>query len=62
MNAVTGMAQARLVATAVHLRTDLSAEDKTKVLRQWENVSFRIFGMFGKDARTAVGDYVRPLF
>ena len=27
--------------------------------RVWERVSFRIYGMFAKDARTKVGDYVR---
>jgi hypothetical protein len=58
-DAVTGIAQARLVATAVQLRPDLTESEKSKVLRRWENVSFRIYGMFGKDARTAVGDYVR---
>lgn len=59
INAVTSIAQARLVAAAVHLRSDLTEETKIEVLRRWENVSFRIYGMFRKDARTAVGDYVR---
>lgn len=58
-NAVTQIAQARLVATAVNLSQDLSEDEKTKILRRWENVTFRIYGMFRKDARTAVGDYVR---
>ena len=58
-NAVTRIAQARMVATAVHLRSDLSDDEKAQILRRWESVTFRIYGMFGKDARTAVGDYVR---
>ena len=58
-NAVTQIAQARLVATAVNLRRDLSESDKERVLRQWENVTFRIYGMYGRDARTRVGDYTR---
>jgi len=58
-NAVTQIAQARLVATAVNLRQDLTEDEKTDILRRWENVTFRIYGMLGKDARTAVGDYVR---
>jgi len=58
-NAVTQIAQARLVATAVNLRQDLSEDEKTNILRRWENVTFRIYGMFKRDARTAVGDYVR---
>lgn len=58
-NAVTGIAQARLLACAVDLRTDLSASERREILRHWESVTFRIYGMFRKDARTAVGDYVR---
>jgi len=58
-NAVTGIAQARMIATAIYLRPGFTEEEKTKILRRWENVTFRIYGMFGKDARTAVGDYVR---
>ncbi|MBI3953278.1 MAG: DUF262 domain-containing protein [Chloroflexi bacterium] len=58
-NAITQIAQARMVATAVYLRPDFTEDEKAKILRRWENVTFRIYGMFGKDARTAVGDYVR---
>ena len=59
LRAVTGIAHARLVATAVYLRSDLSESERASVLRCWENVTFRIFGLYGKDARTGVGDYVR---
>lgn len=59
INAVTQIAQARLVAVAINLRSDLNEVERNKVMRHWENVTFRIFGMYGKDARTAVGDYVR---
>ena len=58
-NAVTKIVQARLVAVAVNLRSDLTTEDRNKILRRWENVTFRIYGMYGYDARTAVGDYTR---
>ncbi len=58
-NAVTRIAQARLLATAVHLRQDLSQCEKAEVLRAWETVTFRIYGMLARDARWAVGDYVR---
>jgi len=58
-NAVTQIAQARLVAIAVSLRQDLTEDERTDILRRWENVTFRIYGMLSKDARTAVGDYVR---
>lgn len=59
LNAVTRIQQARLVATAVNLRDDLSQSDKELILRQWEKVTFRIYGMLRKDARTAVGEYIR---
>lgn len=58
-NAVTKIAQARLVAVAVNLRSDLTTRDRNKILRRWENVTFRIYGMYDKDARTAVGDYTK---
>ena len=58
-SAVTQIAQARLVAVAINLRKDLSPMDKDKILTRWENVTFRIYGIYGKDARFAVGNYVR---
>ena len=57
-NAVTRIGQARMVAVAVHLREDFTEDERTEILRRWESVTFRIYGMFDKDARTAVGDYV----
>ena len=58
-NAVTKIVQARLVAVAINLRPDVAPGDREKILRHWENVTFRIYGMCGKDARTAVGDYTK---
>jgi hypothetical protein len=57
--AVTDIAHARLVAVAVKMRSDLSEQDRAEILNEWEKVTFRIFGLFHKDARTAVGDYTR---
>lgn len=57
-NAVTRIAQARLLATAINLRDELKGTERKALLRRWERVSFRIYGMLGKDARTGVGDYV----
>lgn len=59
MNAVTRIAHARLVAVAISLSDNLNEDDKEKVLRLWESVTFRIFGMYRRDARTKIGDYVR---
>ena len=58
-DAVTRIAQARMVATAVHLRQDFTKHEKARILSRWEKVTFRIYGMYRKDARSAVGDYVR---
>jgi len=59
LSAVTEIAQARLLAVAIRLRSDLSAEEQDRLLALWEKVSFRIYGMIGKDSRTKVGDYTR---
>ncbi|WP_119390611.1 DUF262 domain-containing protein [Taklimakanibacter lacteus] len=59
INAVTRISQARLLATAILLREDISKKDCARLLARWEKVSFRIYGMYHYDARTRVGDYVR---
>jgi Protein of unknown function DUF262/Protein of unknown function (DUF1524) len=58
-NAVTDITQARLLAVAIMLRKDLREEERNKLLEQWERTSFKIFGLFRKDGRTKVGEYVR---
>ena len=59
MNAVTQIGQARLLAVAIHLRSDITVEERADLLQRWEKVTFRIYGLYGHDARTKVGDYVR---
>ncbi len=59
INAVVRISQARLLATAIHLRGDITLKNREMLLALWEKVSFRIYGMLGNDARTRVGDYVR---
>lgn len=58
-NAVTDITQARLLAVSIMLRKDLREEERDRLLEQWERTSFKIFGLFRKDARTKVGEYVR---
>lgn len=58
-NAVTDITQARLLAVAIMLRKDLREEDRNSLLEQWERTSFKIYGLFRKDSRTKVGEYVR---
>lgn len=55
-NAVTRIAQARLLAVAIRLGK-FEEVDREKLLDAWERVSFRIYGLHDKDARTGVGDY-----
>lgn len=55
---VTKIAHARLLATAIILRK-FPADQKKKLLHQWEKTSFRIFGLCRKDARTGRAPYVR---
>ena len=59
LHAVTRISQARLLAVAINLRDDIKLDKRMELLRHWEKVSFRIYGMMGNDARTRVGDYAR---
>jgi len=56
---VTDILHARLLAVALKLAKGVSESERANLLEQWERVTFRIFGLFGKDARHEVGDYVR---
>lgn len=57
-NAVTNITQARLLAIAIEL-SRYSAQEKEDLINLWENITFRIYGLFHKDSRNCVGDYVR---
>ena len=57
-SAVTKIAHSRLLAVAIVLR-GFSRDAERRLLDQWERVSFRIFGLCSKDARTSVGAYTR---
>lgn len=59
LNAVTDIFQARLLAVAIMSAPGVDEPERQKLLDQWERVTFRIFGLFGKDSRTKVGDYAR---
>lgn len=58
LTAATRIVQARLLAVAILLR-DFPEHDENRLLRQWESVTFRIFGLGRFDARQRIGDYVR---
>ena len=57
--AVTQITQARLLAVAIQLRTDLSMDKTNRLLTSWEKISFRIYGLLRYDSRFAVGSFVR---
>ena len=57
-DAVTQITQARLLAVALHAKK-MDDRRRGELLEIWERVSFRIYGLWDKDARTGVGDYVR---
>jgi hypothetical protein len=56
---VTEILHARLLAVALKSAKGVNDNERCKLLEQWERVTFRIFGLFDKDSRTKVGDYVR---
>ena len=56
-NAVTRIAQARLLAVAIYVKRGLGDNDRKMLLDCWERVSFLIYGLHAKDARTQVGEY-----
>ena len=57
LDVVTRIPQAKLVAIAVKLRANLPREDKTRILRCWENVTFRIYGMDGRRTTLSRWEY-----
>jgi len=59
LNPVTKVQHARLLKVSIELRDDLDDTDKENLSAIWEKVTFRIFGIAGKDTRTKIGDYVR---
>jgi hypothetical protein len=58
LKAVTEISHARLLAVAIKL-SKFDDVQKEKLLELWEKISFRVYGLFRKDSRTAVGDYVK---
>ena len=54
---VTKIVHTRLLAVSILLRK-FEEEEETRLLTEWERISFLIFGLRRNDARTGVGDYV----
>lgn len=62
LSTVTEILQARLLAVAILSAQGVNDAERDKLLQQWERVTFRIFGLFGKDSRFKVGDYVKVAY
>ena len=56
---MTKISQTRLLAVSLHLREELTNSALEELLSLWERVTFKIYGLLEKDARSKVGDYVR---
>ena len=56
---VVGILQARVLAVALMLTDTLTDPERERALDQWQRVTFRIYGLFGKDSRSKVGNYIR---
>ena len=57
--AVTQIIHARLLAISILLSDSFKVDERVKLLNAWEKITFRIFGMHGKDARTKRGDFTK---
>ena len=62
LSAVTDIAHARLLAIAILQTNTLTNEIREDILNHWERITFKIFGLYRKDARTSVGEYVRTAY
>ena len=61
LSGVTEVAHARLFAVATHLAygdDTITREQMLSLLQVWEKVTFKVFGLWCRDARSAVGEYV----
>jgi uncharacterized protein with ParB-like and HNH nuclease domain len=59
ISAITDISHARLLAVAILLSSKTSKKELKDILDLWERITFKIFGLYRKDARTSVGEYVR---
>jgi hypothetical protein len=59
LDAVTRILHTRFLAVSIMMKTSLTKDERDNVLKRWENVTFRIYGLFRKDSRTKVGEYTR---
>ena len=51
---VTAILHARLLAVAIKSAKGVNERERTKLLEQWERITFRIFSLYDKNSRTKV--------
>ena len=59
LQAVTEIIHARFLALALLLSKYLEEDERQNLLKIWEKVTFRIFGLARKDGRNGVGEYTK---
>lgn len=57
--AVNKVIQARFLQVAINLSSHISPAEEDELLKLWELTTFRVFGLYRKDSRHLVGEYVR---
>jgi len=57
--AVNKVIQARFLQVAINLSEHINNDEQKELLKLWELTTFRVFGLYRKDSRHLVGDYVR---
>lgn len=57
-SAANKISQARFLATAINLRQDFDQPTREMLLRLWEKITFKIYGIFIDDQRKNVKEYV----
>jgi len=62
LSAVTNIVHARLLAIAILKSSKIDKNEREKILNLWERITFKIFSLYRKDARTCVGEYVRTAY
>ena len=59
LKAVTDILHARFLAISIMLNDTFGDEERNEILDCWQKVTYRIFGLCGKDSRSKVGEYTR---
>lgn len=59
IQAVTNIIQARLVYVAIKLSAHFTVSEEEQLLKCWEQVTYKVYGLSHKDSRNLVGTYTK---